>query len=218
MLDQLLVSLKKARIIIHSSPEETIDCTFNPSEYSIHNGTNYHEHRGLGNSNNNLQFANRDSTVLHLNLFFDSTADGDASRPITDKTRKLAKAMRAEKSHHEPPMVTFDWGNLQFSGYIVSMEESYTMFSNDGMPIRARIHLTIKEEEDPDLNRRVEPFESPDRTKVKTIIDGMSLWQIAYEEYGDSDLWRVIARENDILNPLDIYPGQLIRIPALKGE
>ena len=59
------------------------------------------------------------------------------------------------------------------------------------------------------------PFESPDRTKSRVVVEGMSLWSLAYEEYDDCEKWRIIARANHIMNPLDIRPGQVIRIPAL---
>ena len=46
----------------------------------------------------------------------------------------------------------------------------------------------------------------------------MSLWSIAYEEYDDCEKWREIAKANNIMNPLDIRPGQVIRIPALDSD
>ena len=59
------------------------------------------------------------------------------------------------------------------------------------------------------------PFESPDRTKTRVVVMGMSLWSIAWDEYNDCEKWRVIAKANNIMNPMDIHPGQVIRIPAL---
>ena len=52
-------------------------------------------------------------------------------------------------------------------------------------------------------------------TKSRVVVEGMSLWSLAYEEYDDCEKWRIIARANHIMNPLDIRPGQVIRIPAL---
>ena len=63
-------------------------------------------------------------------------------------------------------------------------------------------------------NTRV-PLESPDRTKCRTLHEGQSLWALAYEEYGDPEKWKEIARENRIANPLQIKPGQVLKLPAL---
>ena len=59
------------------------------------------------------------------------------------------------------------------------------------------------------------PLESPDRTKCRTLYEGQSLWGLAYEEYGDPEKWKEIARENHITNPLQVKPGQVLRLPAL---
>ena len=43
----------------------------------------------------------------------------------------------------------------------------------------------------------------------------MSLWSLADFHYNDREKWRIIARANNILNPLDLEIGQVIVIPAL---
>ena len=42
------------------------------------------------------------------------------------------------------------------------------------------------------------------------------VWRgLLYEEYGDPEKWKEIARENHITNPLQVKPGQVLRLPAL---
>ena len=89
------------------------------------------------------------------------------------------------------------------------------MFDTFGKPIRAKMDITIKEAQEEGITKKTEPFESPDRTKYKTVVEGSSLWNIAYEQYGDCGKWRLIAKANGLLNPLNIYPGQVLKIPAL---
>ena len=89
------------------------------------------------------------------------------------------------------------------------------MFLADGMPVRARVDLTFKSMLDAEKSKMVSPFESPDRTKVRTLREGEQLWNYAWQEYGDLEQWRAIARENGIMNPLDVAPGQKIKLPAL---
>ena len=95
------------------------------------------------------------------------------------------------------------------------MTETFTMFDTFGKPVRAKVDLTIRAEKEPDFARKLNPFESPDRTKCRTIVEGMSLWSLAYEEYGDCEKWREIAKANGLMSPLDIRPGQVIKVPAL---
>jgi nucleoid-associated protein YgaU len=89
------------------------------------------------------------------------------------------------------------------------------MFLSDGKPVRAKLEVTFKSLFDIKSAQRKSPFESPDRTKYRTIHEGEQLWNFANREYGSPEMWRVIAKENGIMNPLDIYPGQVIKLPAL---
>ena len=89
------------------------------------------------------------------------------------------------------------------------------MFLPSGMPVRARVELTLKSVTDLSTAKRKRPFESPDRTKYRTVHQGEHLWSFAFQEYGDAELWRVIARENGIMDPLELEPGQVIKLPAL---
>lgn len=221
---------KKAKLIIYSesgSEKESITCSFNPSQYAIRNTTNYKEDSSLGNDVSRLMYLSGNRSELTLTLYFDSATDDsiplmaagigtdELAGAVTDKTKKITKAMRVEGSQHRPPYVAFQWGNLKFKGVITSMNETFIMFSPSGKPIRSKVDLTIKSEESASMVKQSEPFESPDRTKAKVVIQGMSLWQIAYEEYGDASKWRLIARANGMMNPLDLKPGQTLKIPAL---
>ncbi len=225
-----LGKLVRAKILIYGEnglAKKTVSCTFNPSQYVIKNSVNYKEEQELGADLSRLLYLSGNKSELSLTLYFDSaTDDGQelmvagiakdaAASAVTDKTEQLVKAMRVEGSQHRPSQVAFQWGNLLFKGVITSLTETFTMFDPFGKPIRAKVDMTLKAEEDLKTAKLSEPFESPDRTKVTTIIEGMSLWQLAYEEYGDCEKWREIARANHLMNPLDIRPGQKLKIPAL---
>lgn len=55
-----------------------------------------------------------------------------------------------------------------------------------------------------------------DRAQRYVIQSGDSLASIAQEVYGDPTRWRDIARANDIVDPLTVIPGTVIRLPALR--
>ncbi len=83
------------------------------------------------------------------------------------------------------------------------------------MPVRAKVDITFKSLLDVKKSKMISPFESPDRTKVRMVHEGEQLWNFAWDEYGDAEQWRAIARENGIMNPLEIMPGQKLKLPAL---
>jgi nucleoid-associated protein YgaU len=45
---------------------------------------------------------------------------------------------------------------------------------------------------------------------------GDTLTAIAAEKYGDASLWRAIAEQNQIVDPLALRPGQVLIIPAIE--
>lgn len=235
-----MAGLKKGQISIcdeKGRASESISFTFNPSSYRITSTPHYHDVRHLSQDQEKKEFLGGVARTLTVSLIFDSFSDNDLFpesssrnvanltegvenqlRPITDKIKKLEMAAHVAGEQHKPPLVIFSWGNLNFKGIISDLSVEYTMFSMEGKPIRATVHLTMAEGKDPAVSAKESPFESPDRTKSRVVVEGMSLWSIAWEEYDDCEKWRIIARANNIMNPMDIYPGQVIRIPAIDGE
>lgn len=134
---------------------------------------------------------------------------------MTEETEKLTQLLKIDGELHSPPAVKFCWGTLRFYGYVASVRANYTMFLSDGTPVRAKADVVLKSLLNPDDGKRMSPFESPDRTKVRVLREKEQLWQYAWEEYGDAERWREIAAANGIADPLDVEAGMAIRLPAL---
>ncbi len=225
------MGLTKAKLIIEQETgSHTIDVLFNPSEYQLTDGASYSEKKVPGLDGPVIQYISGDATELSVSLFLDTyvpntpsllpvsvpgIGGGDSSTDVSQITRKIADATSIDGSLHRPPKVTFQWGSLNFEGVVTKVSHTYTMFTESGMPVRAKVNLTFKSLISPSDKRRESPFESPDRTKYRTVKEGIQLWDLAYAEYGDPDMWKVIARANGILNPLDIKAGQIVKLPAI---
>lgn len=53
---------------------------------------------------------------------------------------------------------------------------------------------------------------------VHTVLEGETIQSIAFQYYGDSGMWGVIADANDILNPFeDLHEGMELIIPNYGG-
>ena len=230
------MALEKAKLIIETekkSDGETLAVQFNPAEYNVSKTANYAEKSIPGAPGPITQFVSGASSSLNLSLTFDTfdtpengVREVQSSAGVTDMkphkptdvsllTRKVAALVNIDGKLHRPPTVTFAWGAIQFKGVITDVKQTFTMFMPDGMPVRARVELTFKSIADVADQGRESPLESPDRTKYRTVHQGEYLWNFAVQEYGDAELWRVIARENDMLDPLDVSPGQVVKLPAL---
>jgi nucleoid-associated protein YgaU len=105
---------------------------------------------------------------------------------------------------------------LHFKAIIERFSQRFTMFLDDGTPVRAIVNITFKEYKTVSDQLAELALESADRTTLRTIKEGDSLWYLAAENYGDSEQWRAIAEANDIENPRLLSAGRQIEIPPLE--
>lgn len=228
------MAFKKAKIKIYKDKgTEEISVLFNPAEYNLTESANYSEKNVPGLDGPVTQYVSGAAATLTMTLMFDTfeTSPAGASGDIAAKllaavtpvkptdvsllTRKITSLTSISGSLHRPPLCEFIWGPLKFKGVIVSVNQTYTMFMEDGMPVRAKLDVTFKQVLDLTKSKKQAPFESPDRTKCRTVKQGTELWNLAFEEYGDPEMWRVIAKENGLMNPRKLYPGQILKLPPL---
>jgi nucleoid-associated protein YgaU len=217
------MAFKKAKIKIYKEKgTEEVAVLFNPAEYNLTESANYADKNIPGLAGPVTQFISGAATTLTMTLMFDTyeTSPSEAGGNVADKMNAKSGAQAVEPTEidgslHRPPLCEFLWGPLCFKGVVVSVNQTYTMFMESGMPVRAKLDVTFKSVLDLAESKKKSPFESPDRTKCRTIKQGSQLWNLAWEEYGDPEMWRVIAKENGLLNPRQLYPGQVLKLPAL---
>ncbi|MDE6626391.1 MAG: LysM peptidoglycan-binding domain-containing protein [Lachnospiraceae bacterium] len=213
-------TVTKAKLKVEGSTKD-IEVEFNPTEYNLSSSIQYSEKNIPGLDGPIGQYIAGNSTTLNVTLLFNTYKPPTPSKPaesgsdVTVYTKKIAALTLIDGELHRVPKVTFAWGSINFTGIITDVKESYTMFLADGKPVRAKVDVTFKSVYNISTDKRISPLESPDRTKVKTVMQGDSLWSIAAQEYEDPEQWRIIARENGILDPLKLYPGQTLKLPPL---
>lgn len=216
--------ITKATIVLKD--KTVLTCLYNPSDLKITRTVEHAEKKVLGKGFPKMQFTSSNQAVLTFKLFFDTyssgietgNADLDAnnSKPtlqkadVTKFTKPFVELVEINPDAHEPPEVTFQWGKNSFTGYFTQVIEDYTMFSSDGTALRATLDITMKGSA---IVKQI--FNSPDRTKHRTVKSGEMLYGFAYAEYGDCAEWRRIAETNGIDNPRRLKSGESIVIPAI---
>jgi hypothetical protein len=188
---------------------------FNPAEYSLELGNQFTGTPLPGLSNPILSFVNGNADVLTMELLFDTYTDGKSS-DVREETNKIARLLEIDPEIHAPPPVRFVWGPLSFRAVIERLSQRFTMFREDGVPVRATLNVTFKEYKTIEEQLSEKPNQSSDWTKLRVLTQQDSLSLIAAVEYGDPALWREIAEANDIDNPRLLEAGQEIRLPPLR--
>jgi nucleoid-associated protein YgaU len=193
---------------------EKAEVIFNPAEYSLQKGNQFASAPLPGLSNPVLSFVNGDADILSMELFFDTYTNKGAS-DVRDETKKIARLLDIDPTIHAPPPVRFVWGPLSLQAVIERLTQRFTMFREDGVPVRATLNVTFKEYKTIEEQLSERPTESSDWTKRRVVADQDRLCLIAAIEYGDPAVWRVIAEANEIDNPRLLMPGQELRLPPL---
>jgi hypothetical protein len=190
-----------------------IKVCFNPTQYSIEKSNQFQSTSIPGLSLPIAQFVNGNAKTLTMDLFFDSYEEGVDVRKYTDRITNLLKI---NVKLHAPPLCRFKWGSLEFTATLERVAQQFTMFLDNGYPVRAKLSVTFKEYKSVTQQLQEISRESSDRTKRRVIVKGETLSLIAGNEYGDPALWRHIAKANKIDNPRILEAGKVIFIPPLR--
>lgn len=208
--------LAEARLEIVEPPvdEPRIPLKFNPSEYQLKKANNYAEIAIPGLESPPIQFIRGGAETLSMELLVDTsdTLD-DVREKYVDKLRGL---MKVDSNLHAPPIVSFVWEEQSFTGVLENLDVTYTLFDKGGVPLRARLNVTLKEYRPAAVQVRETPRSSPTVEKAWVVRRGDTLQSIAAAVYKDAALWRELATANDIADPRRLTPGRTLRIPRLR--
>jgi hypothetical protein len=212
-----------------NSTAGTLEFMFNPTEYTISKSNSWTTTANKGRNVPKYEFQGGEPRQLQMELFFNSYLPrfGEQQQDLRLVLNKLFNMMMIDKSSQlkgsnsrmsHPPKCRIEWGgatnHLAFQCYIISCSIKYTMFNEDGIPIRATANLTLKEAMDREDRLPTNPTSigEPGR-RLRTVAEGDRLDWIAYEEYGDAREWRRLAEANHLHNPLDLRAGMVLAIP-----
>ena len=100
-----------------------------------------------------------------------------------------------------------------------SVSEEVSLFSPEGVPLRAKLNVTFREYKTIEDQIAENPRHSADRSKVRLVQRGETLSLVSWQEYRDATQWRRIADFNGLANPRIVPPGTKLRIPrAVPGS
>lgn len=210
---------EKAKIINLDDPSDLpIDCLFNPNEYTFSKRNTWKKEPVKGKNVPQLEFVGGDSMTLKMQLFFDTYATGDDVRKTTDRIWKLMsineKLTDMTSIKGRPPTVEFHWGSTwSFGAVITDISQKFTMFRYDGKPVRATLDVTFLQVKD----QGKYPGQNPTTVgqpgyRRRIVNEGETLDWIAFEEYGNCAMWRLIAEINNLDDPMRLRPGQVLAI------
>lgn len=166
-------------------------------------------------------FSGGKPATFDLNLLFDTTQETSSSerdvRKYTNKLFLLTMYNKSNKQTPKPPAVQVIWGSvLLFDAVVTKVEVQFTLFYADGTPARAKAKVSFLQfDSSDDQSGPTNPTTRTEVRRTHIVQAGERLDMIAYQEYGHPSHWRHIAEANQILDPLDLQPGQILALPPL---
>lgn len=170
-----------------------------------------------------MTFGGGGSRQLTLELFFDVTepVEGKKLGDVRLETNKIVALTRIERDlkKPQPPVCEVSWGkgpppgsDFPFTGVISNLTEKFTLFTSDGVPVRATLTVVFMEFLDPEKDKRqIDP-----ELTTRVIKQGDTLSSIAAEVYHNPNLWRAIAEANQLDDPRQLQVGQRLIVPKLR--
>lgn len=207
--------------LLKSETGTEVECQFNPSEITITKTNKWTKDDAPGLNVPTLIFGSGDSGTMKLSLMLDTTDSGDA---VTDRTNEILELMEIDedlpdsdpsRGKGRPPWVEFHWGGMvSFRMVIEKIQLNFTYFSHQGVPLRARVDLSLKQFEDQKGSGLQNPTShTPHVHRIHQVQLGETLDRIAGHYYGEPGLWRLIADSNGVTDPLKLEPGADLMIP-----
>ena len=219
---------------------ERLPVQFNPEQLKITKSVEYKTTTTKENEKEYAEFSGVVSPTMEISFFFDTSGSipedsgssglslstitsliglgdltgGPKEKDVQTLSASFSNLIKIVPSLHRPSWVLFVWGSVNFLGFVKQVSTSYTMFTKDGMPIRAQVDAVIMGFGESGSSKIA--LESPDRTKSRVVSDDTSIWSLAGNEYDDISKWRLIAKANGIMDPFDIQSGTVLKVPAFK--
>ena len=214
-----MVTMELAKLTIKAESGEKIEALFNPEKLVLNRAVLWEEQAAKGRDVPELQYKRAQPRTFNLELMFDTYDSPKAEKKDVRKvyTDKLLNLTLVDSKLDRPPHCTLSWGQFGeiFKGVLEKLDQQFTLFMEDGTPVRATCTCVFKEWRTNQQDEQKQGKTSPDIAKSRVVKPGDTLSSIAAEEYRDSALWRPIADQNGIDDPGNLAPGTVLLVPRI---
>jgi Contractile injection system tube protein len=221
-----------AKLIIHSfdkndfmkeDPALKFTTPINPETFTRTSNIELETSRGHGQPGTNPRYNSTAPEEVKIEFILDGTRTMEG---YVDQYNKLevSKQIKAfsdcvykyEGSIHRPRFLIVHWGSeLRFPCVLKSMDISYSLFSPNGNPLRAKVTATFVKYESEQAVAAVARINSPDLTHQRVTREGDRLDYMTYSIYDTPSFVLQVAKVNGLTSIRNLKPGQPIFFPPI---
>jgi len=199
--------------IVRPADPAPIPLHFNPAEYQVSKANIFAEIPIPGLETPLIQYVRGDSEKLSLEALVD-TSDTLADVRVT-YVQKLRGLLSINAKEHAPPLVAFVWDRPVLTGVLENLAVTYVLFTPDGIPLRAKLTMSLREYRPAAAQAAQTQLQSPNVEKSFVVRRGDTLASISQALYRSPANWRELAAANGIIDPRRLRPGQVLTAPRL---
>lgn len=200
-----MAALEKAKLQEVSADEQErtigdpVPVQFNPSSLRLQLTNQMEGGRSTGRVRR--QQSGAGNTVLSMDLVFDTADEGSDDSPVSVRTRTaiVERYVVPNSDNSEtPPRLRFEWNDLVVSGLVESVNIDFDLFAANGTPLRAKVSLSIKEQEPKyqlkSSNNATQPgqnnADNANSDQTAAALDGETPAEFAARKGLDPNAWR----------------------------
>ena len=193
----------------------------NPDTYSQNYKIEYDLRQGHGQQGTNAQFKSTTPEELKLEFTFDGTGTIEGYRNkdglnVHDQIELFKNTVyKMNGDIHKPNFLKIFWGDLVFPCILTNLDINYTLFTPDGMPLRAKISTTFVNYVAQEKRVAEEGKKSPDLTHIREVKGDDRLDLMTYRIYNDTQYLLQIAKANRLTSFRKLVVGSKLNFPPL---
>ncbi len=196
----------------------------NPASYNESFKVNLDARVPAGSEHTDIKYKSTSPQKLKIDFYIDgtNTIEGyfnPGNLPVLAQIEKLKLAVYYINGDiHRSHFLKVFWGSMVFSGVLENMDIEYTLFNPLGIPIRAKISMTLIQHVDRELGLIKKILQSPDVTHVRNFKSGNRLDLMTNEIYNDSNLVLQVAKANKLTSFRNVKAGTEITLPPIDKQ
>lgn len=199
---------------------EKLTLGINPESLKSERGIVYRKDRQLGTTNGSNTFESYEPEKLSFSLTVDTTGVVEGTQDTDEayiKVKELENLLYTyNEEGHRPSYIIIAYGEILFKGQLASMKIDYTLFNNEGIPLRATVDLSFSGFRCSEEDKKKYSKLSPDMSRLIVIKENDTLANLCHQIYGNSHLVAQVAGFNNLNGFREVPVGTELLFPPLK--
>lgn len=199
---------------------EKLTLGINPESLKSERGIVYRKDKQLGTTNGSNTFESYEPEKLSFSLTVDTTGVVEGTQDTDEayiKVKELENLLYTyNEEGHRPSYIIIAYGEILFKGQLASMKIDYTLFNNEGIPLRATVDLSFSGFRCSEEDKKKYSKLSPDMSRLIVIKENDTLANLCHQIYGNSHLVAQVAGFNNLNGFREVPVGTELLFPPLK--